>query len=235
MILSDGSLQAALKLLDGGTQAVLVSALEADRDDLVGAAGNGCSGPLSLPPGDLVRHGLARLGIEAGNKAGTAEASVRCQVLSPSLFAIDGGAAAYGFHFLPLIVSSDLLCREFALDLLTVDTRIVRLALGDAEPAGRVKVVCDTNEIAVVSTLSASRGASGPRVQDGDVLGRWAAGWCFAPADAAYFEWCFGHRVVYRVESPIDDAGPSELERSTVANVLSAFRRHAAARFGKPA
>jgi hypothetical protein len=223
MIVSDGSLLAAQRLLDDGIQAVLVSGLEADHETLVGTDG-GTSSALTLTPRDLVRHGLARLGIETSH-----EASTGCRVLSPVSFAIDGGLVAYRFHSHPLMVSSDLLRGDFTFDLLTVDTRFVRLALGDASPKGRVKIVCNTKDIAVVSTLSVTRGAEWREAQDYDALGRSAANMCFAPQDVAYFEWVLGHRIVFRVESPIDDAGPSELERSTVASVLSAFRRHAAA------
>jgi Tetratricopeptide repeat len=222
MLMSDGSLRAAQRLVDDGAQAVLVSALEADHAALVGDADEGA---LALAPGELVRHGLARLGVAAG------PAPVRA--LTSSSFAIDGGVATYGFHFLPLLVSPALLRRDVAFDLLSVDTRFVRLALGDDVPAGRVKVVCDAGEIAVVSTLRAAPEAAAPPAQDAEALGRWAAGWCFAPADIAWFEWCFGHRIVHRLGGAAADAGPGELERATVAGVLGAYRRHAALRLAE--
>jgi hypothetical protein len=220
MILSDGSMAAAQRFLDEGMQAVLVSALEVARP---AAAPDGA--PLSVTTDEIVRDGLARLGLGADQAA-----AAPCRVLTPSSFAVKGGLATYGFHFLPLMVAHDLLRQDFTPDLLTVDTRIVRLALGDAPPEGRIKVVCDPAEIAIASSMNGSRGPQNAGVPSREALGRWAAGWCFAPQDVPYFEWCFRHRIVYPRAGERIDPEPSELERSTLCDVISAFRHHAAAR-----
>jgi hypothetical protein len=226
MLLSDGSLGAAQRLLDGGMKAVLVSALEVDR--MAVAPDSRRSGePLSLAGSDLVDHGLAGLGLHA-----TEPLPDGCRVLTPSSFAVKGGYAAYKFHFLPLMIAAELASREFACDLLTVDTRTVRLALGDAEPEGRVKIVTDPSEIAIASTLAASRGDRKSEAPNSDALGRWAASWCFAPADIRYFEWCFRHRIVYPFSGATIDPRPCEAESAAVASALAAFRHHAAGRFG---
>jgi hypothetical protein len=219
MTLSDGSLRAAQRFLDEGMQAVLVSALEVDPPR---ATPDGSA--LSVTTDEIVRGGLVRLGLEAD------EAAAPCRVLTPSSFAVQGGLATYSFHFLPLMVARDLLRQDFAPDLLTVDTRIVRLALGDASPEGRIKIVCDPSEIAIASSMSGARGPQHAAAPSGDALGRWAAAWCFAPQDASYFEWCFRHRIVYPRAGARVDPGPSQLEWSTVCDVISAFRHHAAAR-----
>jgi hypothetical protein len=223
MILSDGSLSAAQRFLDQGMQAVLVSALEADRP---AAAPDGI--PLSVTTDEIVRHGLIRLGLGADEAP-----SESCRALTPSSFAVKGGLATYNFHFLPLMVAHDLLRQDFTPDLLTVDTRIVRLALGDASPEGRIKVVCDPSEIAIASSMAGSRGPQNGGAPTSEALGRWATGWCFAPPDVSYFEWCFRHRIVYPRAGERVDPEPSALEYSTICDVISAFRHHATARLAR--
>lgn len=225
-LLSDGSLEAAQKLLDGGMKAVLASALEVDHA-AVAPSDRRPGEPLSLAGSDLVHHGLTRLGLSPADTIPNG-----CKVLTPSSFAVNGGYVAYSFHFLPLMIAAELTTREFMRDLLTVDTRTVRIALGDTAPAGCVKIITEPSEIAIASSLSGSRGAQKPGVPSSDALGRWAAWWCFAPADIPYFEWCFRHRIVYPFKGATIDPQPSALERATTADVLTAFRHHAARRLG---
>jgi hypothetical protein len=130
------------------------------------------------------------------------------------------------------MISAELARRPSVRDLLTVDTRIVRLSLGDLAPQGRVKIVTDPDEIAVASTLSTSRGEQKSGAPSVSALGKWGASWCFEPADAAYFEWCFGHRVVFPF-SGARIAPPDARERATTAEVVAAFRQHAARRFAE--
>lgn len=224
MLLSDGSLEAAQRLLDDGFEAVLVRALEAERGALA-PDGPQPADPLSLSGSDLVDHGLARLGLDRNESLPDG-----CRALTPCTFAVPGGYVAYGFHFLPLLISAELARRPCVRDMLTVDTRIVRLALGDLGPAGRVKIVADPAEIAVASTLTTARGDLETTVPDANKLGRWGASWCFESADAAYFDWCLGHRVVFPFSGATVDPQPSARERATVGDVISAYRHHAARR-----
>jgi hypothetical protein len=227
MLLSDGSLEAAQRLLEDGFEAVLVRALEAERGALA-PEGPRPADPLSLSGRDLVDHGLARLGLDRADAIPDG-----CRALTPCTFAVSGGYAAYGFHFLPLLISAELARRPFVRDLLTVDTRIVRLALGDRGPGGRVKVVADPAEIAVASTLTTARGNVETTVPDANTLGRWGASWCFEPADAAYFDWCLGHRVVFPFSGATVDPQPGARERAAIGDVISAFRHHAARRLAE--
>jgi hypothetical protein len=222
MILSDRCLDVVQDAFEAGAQAILVGALEADRAAVVAGEGDDA---LALAPGTLVRHGLAQLGLDPrGAGPGASRA------LTPSTFAIEGGVAQYGFHLLPIMVSSELLSRDFAYDLLTVDTRFVGLALGGTAPDGRVTIIGDTDDMAVVSTLRAGGAAASPPPADAEALGRWAAGWCFTPADAAWFEWCFRQRRVFRTEAGGTVPDPDAREQAAIADALGAFRRHAMAR-----
>lgn len=228
MMLSDGSLAAARRMVDGGAQAVLTSALEVEPGSMSDGGGDDSGRPLSLNAGAMVRHALAhlRVGLPQDERPGP------LLISGLASFVVDGGLAFRGFHFLPLMVSPALLARDFAFDYLTVDTRFIRLALGDLPPEGRVAVVTDTREIAVVSTLRSSRAVPRPSSLDGEQLGRWAANWCFTAADIAYFEWCFGHRVVYRDDPSRAASGVGDGERETVSAILRAYRRHACERVG---
>jgi hypothetical protein len=107
--------------------------------------------------------------------------------------------------------------------MLTADTRFVRLALGEAAPEGRIKVIDDATEIAIVSTIRAGRSAPGARLLKCERLGCWAASWCFTPADAAYFDWCFRHRTIYRPGRTDAAPPPAVQERETVSAVLQAY------------
>ncbi len=232
MMLADGSLAAARRMMDERAQAVLTSALEVEHGDLAGAADDDSGRPLLLDAGAMVRHALARLRAEIPLN----ERPGPLQISSSASFVVDGGLAFRGFHFLPLMVSPALLGREFAFDYLTVDTRFIRLALGDLPPEGRVAVVTNAREIAVVSTLRSSRAVPRPSRLDGEQLGRWAANWCFTAADIAYFEWCFSHRVVYQDDPVREASGAGDAEREAASAVLRAYRRHACERVGnKPA
>jgi hypothetical protein len=232
MMLADGSLAAAQRMLDDGAQAVLTSALEVEQGSFVGEADDNDGRPLSLDSGAMVRHALARLraGIPQNERPGP------LLISSLASFVVDGGLVFRGFHFLPLMVSPALLAGVFAFDYLTVDTRFIRLALGDLPPEGRVEVVTRAREIAVVSTMRSSRAVPQPSRLDGEQLGRWAANWCFTPADIAYFEWCFSHRVVYQDDPASEASGAGDAERAMVSAILGAYRRHACERVGnKPA
>jgi hypothetical protein len=220
MMLSDGSLFAAHRHVADGAQAVLIRALEVDRDRLPG--GNEVGMALSVAPDDLVRLALdqAKAAMPDG-WGGVGDAPF--DIASNACFPIDGGVALHGFHFLPLLVSARLAARPFAYDMLTVDTRFVRLALGEEAPAGRIKVIDDAREIAIVSTIRAGRSAPGARLLKCERLGRWAASWCFTPADAAYFDWCFRRRTVYRPGRTDAAPPPAAQERDAVAAVLQAY------------
>jgi len=224
MLLSDGSLEAAQRRLDRGVQAVLVRALEVERG-AVAPGDTKPADPLALTGRDLVDLGLARLGLD---RAKTFPEG--CRALTPCTFAVEGGYVAYGFHFLPLLVSAELARQPCVRDLLTVDTRIVRLALGDASPGGRVEIVTDPSEIAIVSTLDTARGELQKAVLSINKLGRWGASWCFEPADAAYFDWCLRHRVVFPFSGAEIAAEPSAAERASIGDLVNGYRHHAALR-----
>lgn len=226
MVLSDGSLSAAHRHITEGFEAVLVRALELDRSALEGARGS--SAPLVVAPDELVRIALAQVRAELTETWGGG-VGAPFDIASCAWFPIEGGVAVHGFHFLPLLGSPALIGRAFAFDMLTVDTRFMRLALGEASPSGRVKVVDDAREIAVVSTLRDARSAPGARQLNGERLGRWGAGWCFTPADAAYFDWCFRHRTVYRPGRSDPAPPPAAQEREMVSEVLKAYVGAAAA------
>jgi hypothetical protein len=220
MIISNGSLCAAHRHVADGAQAVLIRALELDRDRL--PSGAEADVALSVPPDDLVRLALDQVRAALPNGwDGVADAPF--DIASNACFPIDGGVALHGFHFLPLLMSAPLAARPFAYDMLTVDTRFVRLALGEEAPEGRIKVIDDATEIAIVSTVRAGRSAPGARLLKCERLGCWAASWCFTPADAAYFDWCFRHRTIYRPGRTDAAPPPAAQERETVSAVLQAY------------
>jgi hypothetical protein len=225
MVLADGSLRAARRFIADGASAVLVRALEVDREVLQRRGGEGAA--LQLSPDELVRLALDEIRTKLP-KDWNGRSGMPLEVASCAWLPIDGGIAVHGFHFLPLLVAPALIGRPFDFDLLTVDTRFMRLALGEAPPDGRIKTVDDAAEIAVVSTMRTGAEPPPPQTLRPDRLGRWAAGWCFDPADAGYFEWCFGRRTVYRPGRTDAVPGPSAAERAAVASVLSVFGREAA-------
>lgn len=220
MVLADGSLKAAYRHITEGFEAVLVRALELDRNALGQARDP--SLPLTVAPDELVRIALAQVQAELPEGRDGA-AGAPFDIASCAWFPIEDGVAVHGFHFLPLLASPALIGRAFAFDMLTVDTRFVRLALGEASPDGRVKVVDDAREIAVVSTMRDARAAPGAGRLDGERLGRWGAGWCFTAADAAYFDWCFRHRTIYRPGRVDAAPPPTAQERETVSDILKAY------------
>ena len=220
MVVSDGTLRAAHAHMARGAKAVLVRALELDRDRLPG--GGDAASPLAIAADTLVRAALDQVTRALPNGwEGVADAPF--DIASCAWFPIEGGVALHGFHFLPLLMSAELVGRAFAYDMLTVDTRFVSLALGEDSPGEHIKVVDEALEIAIVSTVRAGRNAPGPKLLKRERLGRWAASWCFTPADAAYFDWCFRHRTVYRPGRPDAAPLPAATERETVAAVLQAY------------
>jgi Tetratricopeptide repeat len=227
MVLADGSLDAAHRVLRDGAHAVLVRALELDREALPRSGDDGAAA-LSVAPDELVRMALTRVK-SALPDGWDGKPDSPFDIASCAWFPIDGGVALHGFHLLPLFLSAELIGRRFPFDLLTVDTRFVRLALGDDAPDGRVRIIDNADEIAVVSTLRDAANAPGPKLLKREKLGRWAAGWCFTPGDAAYFDWCFRHRTVYRPGRKDAAPPPSASEREAVAAVLQAYAATAAA------
>lgn len=220
MVVSDGALRAAHDHMVRGAKAVLVRALELDRDKL--PCGENEAAPLSVTADMLVRAALDQ--VKAALPDGwDGVADAPFDIASCAWFPIEGGVALHGFHFLPLLVSAALVGRTFAYDMLTVDTRFVRLALGEDAPGEHIKVVEDALDIAIVSTVRAGRNAPGPKLLKRERLGRWAASWCFTPADAAYFDWCFRHRTVYRPGRRDTPPPPAAPEREAVAAVLEAY------------
>jgi Tetratricopeptide repeat len=219
MVLADGSLRAARRFIADGASAVLVRALEVNNEVLRRHAG--VDAAMKLAPDELVRLALAEIETKLPKGWGSA-AGMPLEVASCAWFPVDGGIAVHGFHFLPLLLSPEIIGRPFAFDLLTVDTRFMRLALGHAPPDGRIKTVDDAAEIAVVSTMRAGPKAP-PLALRPARLARWAAGWCFSPADAGYFDWCFRRRTVYRPGRADAAPAPTADEHAAVASVLGAF------------
>jgi hypothetical protein len=223
MVLADGSLRAARRLVASGASAVLVRALEVDREVLRRRAEGAA---LQLSPDELVRLALDEIATKLP-KGWDSRSGAPLEVASCAWVPVDGGIAVHGFHFLPLMLAPDLIGQPFGFDLLTVDTRFIRLALGEAPPDGRIKTVDDATEIAVVSTMRTGAEAPPPQALQPERLARWAAGWCFDPADAGYFEWCFGRRTVYRPGRTDAAPGPGAVERAAVTSVLGAFAKEA--------
>ena len=133
MALADGSLRAAHRLVADGASAVLVRALEVDREVLRRRAGEGAA--LQLSPDELVRLALDEITTKLP-KGWDSRSGVPLEVASCAWVPVDGGIAVHGFHFLPLLLAPDLIGRPFGFDLLTVDTRFIRLALGERRPTG---------------------------------------------------------------------------------------------------
>lgn len=224
MVLADGSLRAAHRFIADGALAILVRALEVSGEALRAHTGVA----LKLSPDELVRLALAEIEMKLPKGWGS-PSDTPLEVMSCAWFPVDGGVAVHGFHLLPLLLAPELIGRPFAFDLLTVDTRFMRLALGDWPPDGRIKTIDDAAEIAVVSTMRTGLEAVPPLPLLPDRLPRWAAGWCFDPADAGYFDWCFRRRTVYRPGRADAAPGPTADEQAAIASMLGAFAAAAAA------
>ena len=105
MMLADGSLAAAQRIVDGGAQAVLTSALEVEHGSLRRRRGRSGT-PLSL---SMRPRWCSTRSPNFARELRSDDRGRPLLISSLASFAVEGGLAFRGFHFLPLMVAPTLL------------------------------------------------------------------------------------------------------------------------------